>query len=168
MTEKLYTHSFTSPLGEIHTASVKEGIALITLPGESKKSFAKIIATRFPENEIVVGGAENKKAEKQINSFLNGKLRDFSIKLVITGTSFQKKILQKTAGIPYGKTLTYGTLAKKAGYPNAARAVGAVMATNPFPLVIPCHRVVGRTGLQGYGGGLKMKRDLLTMEGADF
>jgi methylated-DNA-[protein]-cysteine S-methyltransferase len=69
--------------------------------------------------------------------------------------------------IPAGKTLSYGAVAERVGYPRAARAVGRVMATNPLPLVVPCHRVVGSNGsLTGYGGGLHVKEALLRAEGA--
>ena len=167
MKDKLYVHSFKTRLGKVHTACTKDGLVIITLPGEPAKTFKEILTTRFPDYQKIPGGVENKKAEKQIYSFFDGRLKKFNLKLVITGTPFQRRIMKKTAAIPYGKTVTYGDLAKRAGYPNSARAVGAVMAANPFPPVVPCHRVVGRNGLQGYRGGLKMKRELLIMEGAD-
>ena len=81
---------------------------------------------------------------------------------------FRRAVLEETLRIPAGRTRTYGWLAAKVGSPRAARAVGRVMATNPLPLVIPCHRVVGSGGsLRGYGGGLPMKAALLRMEGAE-
>lgn len=84
-------------------------------------------------------------------------------------TEFQGRVLQECRRIDFGRTLTYGQLAAKAGYPQAARAVGTVMAHNRTPLVIPCHRVVGSGGaLRGYSGcgGTAMKRRLLELEGA--
>ncbi len=82
-------------------------------------------------------------------------------------SGFRRAVLEETLRIPAGRTRTYGWLAAKVGNPRAARAVGRVMATNPLPLVIPCHRVVGSDGsLHGYGGGLPMKAALLRMEGA--
>lgn len=82
-------------------------------------------------------------------------------------SGFRRAVLEETLRIPAGRTRTYGWLAAKVGRPRAARAVGRVMATNPLPLVIPCHRVVGSDGsLHGYGGGLPMKAALLRMEGA--
>jgi methylated-DNA-[protein]-cysteine S-methyltransferase len=71
--------------------------------------------------------------------------------------------------IPKGRVSTYGRLAKRTGHPKGARAVGRVLAGNPYPLVVPCHRIVQADGsLCGFGGGLKMKRDLLNMEGVVF
>jgi len=83
------------------------------------------------------------------------------------GQSFRREVLEETLRIPSGQTRTYGWLAERVGRPRAARAVGRVMATNPLPLVVPCHRVVGSNGsLTGYGGGLRMKELLLRAEGA--
>ena len=83
------------------------------------------------------------------------------------GPSFRREVLEETLRIPSGQTRTYGWLAERVGRPRAARAVGRVMATNPLPLVVPCHRVVGSNGsLTGYGGGLRMKEALLKAEGA--
>lgn len=82
-------------------------------------------------------------------------------------TPFRRAVLEETMAIPMGETRTYAELAAAAGNPRAARAVGRVMATNPLPFVIPCHRVVGSNGtLHGYGGGLDLKERLLKVEGA--
>ncbi|MBI5343024.1 MAG: methylated-DNA--[protein]-cysteine S-methyltransferase [Deltaproteobacteria bacterium] len=78
---------------------------------------------------------------------------------------FQRKVLRATAGIPYGKTVTYGELAAAVGSPGAARAVGAALARNPWPVLVPCHRVVGKDGrLVGFGKGLAAKEALLRFE----
>lgn len=79
-------------------------------------------------------------------------------------TPFRRDVLQRLARTHPGETLTYGQLAATVGRPGAARAVGRCMATNPWPLVVPCHRVVGSAGLTGFGPGLKMKRWLLDLE----
>jgi methylated-DNA-[protein]-cysteine S-methyltransferase len=81
--------------------------------------------------------------------------------------TFHKKVLEELARIPAGKVLSYGELAAKCGSPKAARAVGQVMAKNPWPLVYPCHRVLASGGgLGGFGPGLEMKKWLLELEGA--
>jgi len=78
----------------------------------------------------------------------------------------QKKVLNETARIPRGKVMSYGTLALRIGHPGAARAVGTALARNPFPLLVPCHRVVRASGRIGrFGGGFDMKRFLLEREG---
>jgi methylated-DNA-[protein]-cysteine S-methyltransferase len=81
-------------------------------------------------------------------------------------TPFQRKVLKAISKIPPGDTMTYGDVAKAAGKPGAARAVGNVMAMNPIPLILPCHRVVATNGLGGFTGGLDVKRKLLRLEGA--
>ena len=84
-----------------------------------------------------------------------------------TGTDFQRRVWVLTREIPRGQTRTYGELARMAGSPGAARAVGQAMARNPWPIIVPCHRVVGSDGgLTGFGGGMEMKRRMLQMEGA--
>ena len=80
---------------------------------------------------------------------------------------FRRAVMEEAMRIPLGETRSYGWLAEQVGHPRAARAVGRVMATNPLPIVVPCHRVVGSDGgLHGYGGGLAMKEALLRAEGA--
>ena len=109
---------------------------------------------------------------KQLEEYLSGKRRAFT--LVIDWTvlrEFQKSVLHATSDIPYGETRTYKEIAERIGRPRAARAVGRAEATNPMPLVLPCHRVIGMDGkLHGYGmaEGLKTKAWLLKLEGALF
>jgi methylated-DNA-[protein]-cysteine S-methyltransferase len=83
------------------------------------------------------------------------------------GTEFQRQVWAVTRGIPRSQTRSYGDIAGEAGSPAAARAVGQAMARNPWPIVVPCHRVVGSDGtLTGFGGGVQMKRQMLAMEEA--
>jgi methylated-DNA-[protein]-cysteine S-methyltransferase len=83
------------------------------------------------------------------------------------GTGFQRQVWAVTRAIPRGQTCSYGVIAREVGSPAAARAVGQAMARNPWPIVVPCHRVVGSDGrLTGFGGGVEMKRQMLAMEGA--
>lgn len=83
--------------------------------------------------------------------------------------AFQREVLRADHAIPRGRVSTYGLVAGRLGRPGAARAGGTALATNPFPLAIPCHRVIRSDGsLGGFGGGLKMKRALLAREGVEF
>ena len=87
--------------------------------------------------------------------------------LLIEGTEFQQQVWTTLAKIPYGRTWSYGELAKRIGRPKAVRAVGLANGANPLPIVLPCHRVIGADGsLTGYGGGMPAKRLLLELEGA--
>lgn len=163
--QTLYLNSFKTNLGVVRTAATTKGLMLITLPGESKRYFDDKIEQLFHDHEFVQGGTINRKAEKQISAYLDGKLTKFDLPLEIAGTSFQKKALKQVARIPYGKTRTYGEIARSIGSPGAARAVGSANAKNNLPLVIPCHRVVASKGLGGYAGGLTLKKKLLKLEG---
>ena len=99
-------------------------------------------------------------------AFLKGTADDFPGKWEMPGsTPFQKKVYQATASIPRGIVRTYGELAAEVNSPGAARAVGTCMAENPMPLIVPCHRVVGASGLGGFsGGGVSVKVKLLKVE----
>lgn len=107
---------------------------------------------------------------KELGEYLKGKRREFTIPIDwSTLRPFQLKTLKAVYAIPYGETQTYADIAMQIGHPNAYRAVGHANATNPMPLVIPCHRVIGKDGkLHGYGGGdgLPTKQWLLKLEGA--
>ncbi len=107
---------------------------------------------------------------KELREYLNGRRSAFTIPIDWSlFRPFQREALQAVFRIPYGETCTYHDIAIEIGRPNASRAVGRANATNPMPIVIPCHRVIGRDGkLHGYGGGegLKTKEWLLRLEGA--
>ncbi len=104
---------------------------------------------------------------RQLEAYFARELEDFDLPLAPQGTPFQRATWQKLREIPYGATITYGDLARKVGRPKASRAVGAANGRNPLPIVIPCHRVIGSDGsLTGFGGGIKIKRQLLELEGA--
>jgi methylated-DNA-[protein]-cysteine S-methyltransferase len=106
-----------------------------------------------------------KDVSKQLRAYFAGELEDFDLTLAPEGTPFQLKVWERLCGIRYGKTISYGELAKQIGNPNASRAVGLANGSNPIPIVIPCHRVIGSNGkLTGYGGGLPIKEKLLALE----
>ncbi len=101
----------------------------------------------------------------QLDDYFAGKRKTFSLNLHPIGTEFQKKVWSELEKIPYGETINYGELAKRIGNPKASRAVGAANGKNPIPIVIPCHRVIGKNGsLTGFGGGLDIKKQLLDLE----
>lgn len=103
---------------------------------------------------------------KEIIAYEEGRGPRPEVELDLSGfTEFQREVIAAVQSIPRGKTLTYGEVALLAGRPGAARAVGQVMARNPFAIVIPCHRVVSRKGLGGFGWGLDIKKRLLELEG---
>ena len=92
----------------------------------------------------------------------------FDLPLAPNGTPFQQRVWEALLTIPYGETTSYGALARKIQQPKASRAVGSANGSNPIPIIIPCHRVIGADGtLTGFGGGLPTKRYLLALEDQD-
>ncbi len=106
-------------------------------------------------------------AAAQLREYLAGRRSSFDVPLELGWvTPFRREVLLACAAIPRGSTATYGELARRVGRPAAFRAVGNTMRTNPVPVVVPCHRVIGSDGsLTGFGGGLAVKRRLLELEG---
>ncbi|WP_314412305.1 methylated-DNA--[protein]-cysteine S-methyltransferase [Streptomyces kroppenstedtii] len=108
-------------------------------------------------------------ATEELRAYFAGELQDFSVRLHLHGTPFQRSVWAELRRIPYGETRSYGQLADALGNPKASRAVGLANGKNPLGIIVPCHRVVGADGsLTGYGGGVERKRMLLDFErGAD-
>ena len=103
-------------------------------------------------------------ARQEIESFLRGELRVFSVPYRLIGTAFQRSVWREMAKIPLGATMTYGDMAQRLGDVGASRAVGVACGANPIPLIVPCHRIVASNGLGGFSGGLERKEWLLKME----
>lgn len=103
--------------------------------------------------------------EAQLMAYFAGKLTTFTLPLALSGTPFQNSVWTALQDIPFGQTCSYAELAERIGKPDAVRAVGAANGQNPIPVVIPCHRVIGKDGsLTGFGGGIPMKKWLLAHE----
>ena len=157
-----------TPIGDLWLAISDKGLAAIEW-GKTRSEFDAYLAKRF-KCGVEYRPKVTAEAAGELRQFLEGKRHFFT--LLINWTllrPFQRAVLQATYAIPYGETRTYKELAEQVGHPHAARAVGRAEATNPMPLVIPCHRVIGTDGrLHGYGlgEGLKTKEWLLKMEGA--
>ncbi len=102
---------------------------------------------------------------EQLKEYFDGSRTRFQITLNLQGTSFQRQVWKTLQRIPYGRTVSYGEIARQVGSPNASRAVGAANGQNPVSIIVPCHRVIGSNGkLVGYGGGLPIKTVLLALE----
>jgi len=118
-----------------------------------------------PESSWIEDQAPFAEAVLQLQAYFAGELENFNLQLAPEGTPFQLGVWQRLCDIPYGKTISYGELAGRIGNPKASRAVGLANGSNPIPIVIPCHRVVNKSGaLGGYGGGLRRKQFLLDLE----
>jgi methylated-DNA-[protein]-cysteine S-methyltransferase len=150
----VFTH-IPSPFGKVLVAWDDRGLVRVgigDLEGQAERAW------RFDP-------ALDCDATRQLREYFAGERREFDLPMVLEGAPFQMKVWRALERIPFGKTMTYGEIGKRLGSPNSARAVGMSCATNPLPIVIPCHRVVGSNGkLVGFGGGLDMKRGLLEFE----
>lgn len=156
---------FQVPLGWIAVGSVGERIARCTLPQPDRSA---ALAALGPGGLAVVTDSDELLAlvGDLLQSYFAGRPTTFDVPLALDQhPRFTRHVLETCLAIPYGATVTYGELARKCGQPAAARAVGQVMARNPIPILIPCHRVVGTSGrLTGFGGGLCLKAELLQLE----
>ena len=155
-----------TPLGDVWIAGSASGLLAVEIQAKAGE-FAQGIAQRIgvpPRQE----SARTSESIYQINQYLNGNRTSFDLAIDWRGMSpVQREVLEVVTSIPYGGITTYGEIARRIGRPRAARAVGRANATNPLPLVVPCHRVIGQDGsLRGYGapGGLAVKAWLLELE----
>ena len=145
-----------SPVGLLRLVASDDALQRIDFLGPGQAE------SRLPRGLPDMIGA----AADQLSRYFDGTLRTFELPLAPFGSPFQRDVWSALLEIPFGKTTTYGAIARAIGREKAIRAVGAANGANPIPIVIPCHRVVGSDGsLIGYGGGLDIKRALLALEG---
>lgn len=152
-----------SPIGQIAIGATMQGVAEIAIleTGERRAEFSQDDSS---SNHAV-------RAAEQLGEFFSGHRKNFDLALDLKGTEFQLKVWDAIANLDKGEALTYAGLANQIQKPLAARAVGGAVGSNPVPLIIGCHRILGSTGtLTGYsgGGGLKTKRWLLDFEGITY
>lgn len=108
-----------------------------------------------------------RQAKRELAEYFAGRRRRFEVALDPEGTPFQRSVWKAISRVAFGRTITYGELAAKAGRPGSARAAGTATGRNPITIIVPCHRIMGSNGsLTGYAGGLARKRALLALEGA--
>lgn len=145
--------SVSTPFGSLIVETENDD-SLIAIDFPSKKQRFRSARTPF-EREVA----------RQLQQYFSGKRKEFELPLVLKGTEFTQRVLQELWALEYGEVITYSDLALRVGRPKGARAVARVMAHNRLPIVLPCHRIVGRTASSGgYGGGLKLKKALLELE----
>lgn len=156
-----YSSCFASPLGSGLVVASEKGLRSVELP-----PYNLDVTMHQPPSSVTI------RAASLLERYFQGEAIFFDLPLDLSSlTLFQQRILRLAARIPYGQIVTYGWLAKQIEHPKAARAVGAAMAANPLPIIIPCHRVVASSGqLTGYSGpgGLVMKKQLLRLEQVEF
>ena len=163
--ETLVVRHYSGPLGIYLIIASGRGIVCVEPEDQIGDRLAHLEKTG-----LRLESGSNQHTEKmawELDAYFAGRLQQFSVPLDLRGTAFQRRVWDALCRIPYGKTLTYGELARSIGRPGAARAVGHANGSNPISIAVPCHRVVGANGsLTGYGGGLHRKDALLRLEGS--
>lgn len=161
----LYTSKYDSPLGSILLAADEQGLTGLWL--ENDRFFPNKLESQPGETEDI------RDAKRWLDIYFSGREPDFTPRLHQKGSDFHRAVGEIMLKIPYGKTTTYGDIAKELAAQRgiakmSAQAVGGAVGRNEISIIIPCHRVVGSNGsLTGYGGGLDNKIKLLELEGAD-
>ena len=160
----IHTSQYTSPLGKITIACDEE--AIIGLWFNEQKHFGSTLS----ENVVEDSHHLLEEASAWLDIYFQGLKPDFTPQVKMTGTEFRKEVWKILMTIPYGKTMTYGQIAKEIAKKRnpkkmSAQAIGGAVGNNPISLIIPCHRVIGKDGnLVGYAGGVDRKTKLLEME----
>ncbi|HEY5648881.1 MAG TPA: methylated-DNA--[protein]-cysteine S-methyltransferase [Nitrospiria bacterium] len=160
---------FSTPLGPLGVVRSHKGLCRIDFHPGSTIVFKEKVASLYGE-EPFHDPRGFMDLGSQISAYFEGSLEGFKIPLDFSALSaFHERVLLTLRTVPFGQTLSYSSLAIKSGHPKAFRAVGTACARNPLPLVIPCHRVIGKNRkLGGFSGGLEIKRRLLRHEGSKF
>ena len=168
MTLNYCTHP--TPLGELLLVTRNGALVNVGLPGQQIEPPHSATAGAQDTGEQGTGthdtGEHLGAITQQLDEYFSGQRTTFDMNIDLSETTdFRRAVLEHLVTIPYGETCTYTQVAEAVGRPRAVRAVGSACATNPVPIVIPCHRVLRSDGsLGGYAGGLDMKRTLLELE----
>lgn len=156
----IFFDTIVSPIGNLSLVANETGLSQIIF--ENQKQFQNKDIS-WEQNS-----AKLKPIADQLMAYFNGELTKFDISLSPEGTVFQKQIWKHLLEIPYGETCSYQDIALAINKPNACRAIGMANSLNPIPIIVPCHRVIGKNGkLTGYAGGLETKAKLLEIENID-
>lgn len=161
-----YAHLDSAEFGEVWFAESKRGLWRVSFGTTRERFLGELHADGV---EAVSDTKATARTQKLLREYFARQRREFPVTIDWSRVNgFTRKALQVCAKIPYGKTLSYGEIAARAGSPGGARAVGQAMGKNPFPIVVPCHRVVASGGkIGGFSGGLHYKRALLELEGVE-
>ncbi len=166
--KKIITRKYESPCGILMLGSFGDKLCLCDWQVEKHRNYVENRLCRILDAEFEEGtSAVIDNAILQLEEYFNGKRQEFDIPLLFVGTDFQKKVWNRLLSIPFGKTISYGEMARQIGKPKAVRAVANANGANSMSIFAPCHRVIGSDHtLTGYGGGLAVKEYLLKLENA--
>ena len=154
-----------TPIGQFTLYAIEDGVVYISLPGSDVMVATNWCEKVLGDTDLVESDTLLIHAKSELNEYFAGKRQSFGCDYLLFTSPFRKKSLEAVLEIPYGERQSYAQIAKKVGNARAVRAAGSANATNPLPILIPCHRVISSDGsLGGYGGGLEMKQWLLDHE----
>ena len=158
---ELFHKKYKSPLGEMHLFATEE--ALVEICYEQARATCSQLKYKVTSKKSPI----LEQAIQELEEYFKGMRRIFTVPVKpVGGTTFQQSVWKELSRIPYGKTISYQEQASNINKPKAVRAVGAANGRNPVAIIIPCHRVIGKSGdLTGYAGGLSKKKRLLQIEG---
>jgi methylated-DNA-[protein]-cysteine S-methyltransferase len=154
-----YYDFYDSPQGRMLLVASEDALLGVYFDGQKHLRRLEHDARQDPEHAPLA------QAKRQLAEYFAGKRKRFDLALAPEGTQFQRAVWKAIAKVGYGETISYGELARRAGFPGSARAAGAATGRNPIGIIVPCHRIVGADGrLTGYAAGVGRKRALLTLE----
>ncbi len=163
----LWVDEIETPLGPM--VSLADEQSLFLLEFYNRKNMAQQIARlgRYHARPLKLGVSPvSRQIRRELSDYFSGNLKRFETPLAFAGTEFQTRVWQGLQAIPYGVSCSYGQLAADIGVPRAVRAVAGSNARNALAIIVPCHRVIGKSGkLTGYAGGTGRKEALLRLEG---
>lgn len=163
---KIFYTVMRCPLGFLLVGATEHGLCTVQF-GDSERALERSLRHEYPAVQLQKDEAHLTAWVKALRGYFQGHKIAPKLPVDVQATAFQRRVWQELKKIPYGQTRSYSEIARRMGRPRAARAVARACATNPVPIVIPCHRVVRADGsLGGYGGGIARKRALLSQEGA--
>ena len=162
---ELYSRNVDTPIGRILVAATASGVCRLCFPSEPPEHrylwFNRYFSTLPVEQRHPVV----EEAVCQIEEYFARQRHSFQVPLDLRGTDFQLVVWKELTKVPFGATTSYGELARRVGKPRGARAIGNALGSNPVPIIVPCHRVIGHDQrLVGFGGGLSVKEQLLELE----
>lgn len=162
----VYWTEFTHHNQRYYIAGTEKGLCYVGSPDKPFSELQTWTEKKIATPALINDDKKLSKAKADILKYLNGETKAFQLDIDAIGTVFQKAVWDACSTIPYGKTKTYQEIALMLDNPKAVRAVGTAIGANPLLFIIPCHRVVAKSGsLSGFRGGLDLKRALLQLEG---
>jgi len=164
---QLYSRNVETPIGRLLVAATPEGVCRVCFPGDPPEHRYLWFNRHFATLPLEQPHPLVDRAASEIEEYFCRKRRSFDLPLDLRGTEFQLQVWTGLLKVSFGATISYGELARRVGKPGGARAVGSALNSNPVPIIVPCHRVIGHDqSLVGFGGGLSVKERLLELEQA--